>query len=171
MQSLRYRILAGVCSVLLSGLSWAQGIADFVPKGAKHCALTQPPPDAGLIATPGGFLMVYPRNAALQSEYTGCKLLWIVETEERYLKLATLYFKAGKLALAASHDFRNAPEQLEAACAFPQAKSLLPNSGRQVTDEECAQFEAEGLYALRTPSWPRQCALEPENQICQEDPR
>lgn len=45
-----------------------------IPAGPT-CTVDRPPPDAGLYATPGGFLMVHPRNAALSDGYTGCKTL------------------------------------------------------------------------------------------------
>jgi hypothetical protein len=40
---------------------------------APNCSVDQPPPDAGAAAMPGGFLLVYPRNAQLSDSYTGCK--------------------------------------------------------------------------------------------------
>ena len=84
------------CAVL------AQTAQDVIPMQATHCAINTPPPAAGLAATPGGFVMVFPRNDALPKDYTGCKLMWIVNGEQRP-RFATLYFDNGKLAVAAAY--------------------------------------------------------------------
>ena len=46
---------------------------------APNCSVDQPPSDSGAFGTPGGFLLVYPRNAGLSDRYTGCKTLWVVD--------------------------------------------------------------------------------------------
>lgn len=156
--------------VILQGAALAQSVDNFMPRDAANCDIRLPPADAGLIASPGGFVVIYPRNAALTPGYTGCKRLWIAGPGERFSTFATLYFKGGQLAVAASHDFRNDPEKLEGVCALPAGKSLLPDSGRRYTDKACAGIASEGLYSLMTPSWPRLCAKESTNKVCQEEP-
>ena len=158
-----------LCAYIAAPAS-AQTLSDVLPAKAMHCALKDPPEQAGIAATPGGFVMVYPRNAALTDTFTGCKLMWIVDGSKapRY---ATLYFENGKLAIAAAHDTRGDPSKLRAACAFPEGKSLLPKSGQQTSDIGCAGLAEDSFYALRVPTWPRLCLTDSAAVVCQEDPR
>ena len=114
--------------------------------------------------------MVFPRNAALSDTFTGCKLLWIVDGTKRR-RFATLYFRNGKLAVAAAHDPRGDPAKITGACGFPEGKSLLPTSGQQSRDAACAGFSGDALYALRVPTWPRQCLTDVNAAVCQAEPR
>ena len=151
------------CAVL------AQTAQDVIPMQATHCAINTPPPAAGLAATPGGFVMVFPRDDALPKDYTGCKLMWIVNGEQRP-RFATLYFDNGKLAVAAAHNVRDAAGRLDAACAYPQGKSLLPDAGRQIKDSGCAAISKEGFYQLYVPTWPATCLSDPKAAACQREP-
>ncbi len=148
----------------------AQTLSELLPAQATHCAIVDPPEQAGIAATPGGFVMVFPRNAALTDTFTGCKLLWIVDgaTMRRFV---TLYFRNGALAIAAAHDIRGDPAKLTGACAFPGGKSLLPKDGQPPRDAACAGFAGEAFYALRLPTWPRRCVTDPDAAICKADPR
>lgn len=148
----------------------AQSVRDFIPTDAANCAVTSPPASAGIAATPGGFLMVYPRNDAIGNGYTGCKVLWVVDTD-RMPRLATLYFEAGVLSRALSHDVRSATEAIEVACDLTAGRSLLPNGGRKATDAMCRGLPAEELYGLRVATWPRKCLKEPDAGVCSQDPR
>lgn len=148
----------------------AQTLSDVLPANALHCALKDPPAESGIAATPGGFVMMFPRNAALSDTFTGCKLMWIVDGAN-LLRYATLYFKSGKLTVAAAHDTRADPNKLSAACALPAGKSLLPRSGQQISDSGCAGFTEDAFYALRLPTWPRACLTDVSAPVCQEDPR
>jgi len=156
--------------VLLPAMSLAQSVKEVIPATEPNCAFENPPAAAGLAATPGGFVMVYPRNDALPPQYTGCKSMWIVNGE-RYSKMATLYFKEGTLVTAAAHNVRDASGKLDAACTFPDGKSLLPNAGRQISDAGCKGFAGEPFYKLHLPTWPRICLTDPKAAICQQDPR
>jgi len=148
----------------------AQSLADVIPPSAASCTLAPPPPQAGIAVTPGGFVMVFPRNDAITDRYTGCKQLWIVDgTNMR--RFATLYFKNGVLAVAAAHNIRDSAGTMTAACAFPEGKSLLPSSGQRATDAGCKGFSGESLYALRLPTWPRSCLTETQAAVCVADPR
>jgi hypothetical protein len=147
----------------------AQTVSDVIPANASYCALKEPPAEAGVAVTPGGFVMVYPRNAGLSDTFTGCKLMWIVDGT-KLLRYATLYFKSGKLAIAAAHDMRGDPDKLNAACAFPAGKSLLPKSGQKTSDAGCTGFAEDSFYALRLPTWPRACLTDASARVCQEDP-
>ncbi len=68
-----------VCCVipllLLATTALAQVASDVIPASAANCAVESPPAAVGLVATPGGFVMVFPRNDALPKPYTGCKTL------------------------------------------------------------------------------------------------
>lgn len=124
---------------------------------APHCSVDQPPPDAGAYGTPGGFLLVHPRNAALSDGYSGCKTLWVVHAPERIHRLMTLYFERGKLRVARIYDGRGAPEP-RATCSLPG-----PASG-------CDGVESNPLTALRLPTWPRICMTRPEAPPCAKEP-
>ena len=145
-------------------------ISEVVPSTEPNCAIDIPPAAAGIVATPGGGVMVYPRNDALPKQYTGCKSLWVVDGEQ-FRRMATLYFKGGHLVTAATHDTRDASGKLDAACAFPKGKSLLPNAGRQFTDARCGGFVHEPLYHLHLPTWPRSCLVDADVAICKRDPQ
>lgn len=155
--------------LLLPVTATAQTLKDLVPMKAPNCAVTAPPSTAGVAVTPGGFVMVYPRNAALRKDYTGCKMLWVVDGE-RPLRLATLVFEAGALRKAVAHDVRSPSEAPDAACAFPDGKSLLPKAGRRVSDAGCATFRKDEFYALHLPTWPRACMTSPDSAECQKEP-
>jgi len=164
----RLALLSGVLSTLPS-IASAQTLRDLVPMKASHCAVTMPPGDSGIAATPGGFVMVFPRNAALASDYTGCKVLWVLDGE-RPLRLATLHFEGGALRTAVAHDVRSATASIDAACAFPAGKSLLPKAGRRMPDSACAGIGAEAFYGLHLPTWPRGCLSDPDAAVCRKDP-
>jgi hypothetical protein len=155
---------------LLSQRAYAQAVGDLVPAAAAHCNLTAPPATAGLAPTPGGFVMVHPRNDALTGDYTGCKVLWVVDVG-RMARLATLYFEGGTLARALAHDPRDPTERIEAACDLTTGRSLLPHAGRQATDAQCASIPRGELYDLRVATWPRRCLTEPDTAVCRQDPR
>ena len=147
------RRLAGVlvCSTFAIAPALAQ-----IPD-APNCLVDQPPPDAGAFGTPGGFLLVYPRNAALSASYTGCKTLWVVNTPERIHRMITLYFERGKLRVARIYDGRGAQEP-RATCSWPG-----PAPG-------CDGVESNPLAALKLPTWPRICMTRPEAPPCAKEP-
>lgn len=167
MTKLRLRFL--LASVVFAAPVRSQTVGDFVPASAANCALSQPPDAAGLFATPGGFVMVYPRNDRISKQYTGCKLLWVVDGE-RMMRLATLYFDGGTLSRVLAHDVRDARGTIEAVCDVQGGRSLMPNSGRRADDGACRGMPREGLYDLRVPTWPRRCLTEPDAPVCKEDP-
>lgn len=167
------RLIAGaiIALVILPRTSRAQSLPDsLVPSGATNCRVTTPPAASGLTVTPGGFVLVFPRNAAIAERYTGCKTLWIVDTE-RTPRLATLYFERGELARAVAHDVRDPSGAVTGACAFPAARSLLPNSGARFDDAACEGITGESMYALRLATWPRSCLSTPDAAVCKEAPR
>lgn len=163
-------LLALCASAALAPLRGQSSLDSLVPPGAPNCRVEAPPAAAGIAGTPGGFIIVFPRNDAITDRYTGCKVLWIAETD-RTPRLATLYFERGALARAVAHDVRDPSDAVEGACALPAGKSLLPNAGRRYGDAACRGFAGEALYALRLPTWPRACMTKPDAPVCTADPR
>lgn len=148
----------------------AQSVRDFVPAAAANCAIDAPPDNAGIAATPGGFVMVQPRNDAISDHYTGCKVLWVVDVD-RMRRLATLYFYAGTLAHAIAHDVRSAVGAIEAVCDVAAGKSLLPQAGRRADDAACRSVPRDEFYALRVATWPRRCLSDVDAAVCKAEPR
>ena len=124
---------------------------------APNCAVDQPPPDAGAYVTPGGFLLVYPRNASLSDDYTGCKVAWVVDSPDRFHRLMILYFERGKLRVAQGYEGRGT-NQLRATCKLPDAAP------------ECKGVESHPLSALKLPTLPRSCMTRPDAPQCRKEP-
>jgi hypothetical protein len=122
---------------------------------APNCSIDQPPPDVGLYATPGGFLMVYPRNAGLSDSYTGCKTLWIVDTPDRFIRLMTLYFEGGRLRIAHAY---NKDGSSRGTCKLPGQSA------------GCEGVESNPLAALKLATWPRVCMTRPDASQCKKEP-
>lgn len=159
-----------LCAGVAAPAAHAQSFSDVIPAQGTHCTLAPPPAQAGIAVTPGGFVLVFPRNDAITDRYTGCKQMWVVDgtTMRRF---ATLYFKNGTLAVAAAHDVRDSAGTMTAACAFPEGKSLLPSKGQQASDAGCKGFSGDAFYALRLPTWPRSCMTDTRAAVCLADPR
>lgn len=165
----RFLLAALPAALLIAPAVEAQVIGDFVPASAMHCATTVPPAAAGIYATPGGFVMVYPRNDAITDRYTGCKLLWLADGD-RMRRIATLYFAAGTLTRAIAHDVRDPDGGIDVACDLTTGRSLLPNGGRRADDATCRTMPRDELYGLRVATWPRRCLTEPDAAVCSADP-
>ena len=138
---------------LLCVLAMSTAVAQ-IPAG-PNCAVDQPPPEAGLYPTPGGFLLVHPRNAALSDRYTGCKTLWVVDTRDRFIPMATLYFEQGRLRVAESY---NKDGSIRGTCTLP---GQSPG---------CEEVESNPLTALRLPTLPRICMTSPNSPPCAKEP-
>jgi len=123
--------------------------------GAPNCAVDQPPPDAGAFATPGGFLLVHPRNVALTDRYTGCKTLWVVDTSDRFIRLMILYFEGGRLRIAHAY---NKDGSSRGTCTLPGQSS------------RCEGVESNPLAALKLATWPRICMTRPDAAQCKKEP-
>lgn len=124
---------------------------------APNCAVDEPPSDAGAFATPGGFLLVHPRNADLSDSYTGCKVVWVVAAPDRFHRLATLYFERGELRIAQAYDGRGGKQ--------PRATCTLPG-----TAPGCGGLEGNPLAALKLPTWPRKCMAPTDAPECAKEP-
>ena len=122
---------------------------------APNCTVDRPPPDGGLYATPGGFLLVHPRNAALSDRYTGCKTLWVVDAPDRVIRLMILYFENGRLRVVRAFDKEGS---IRGTCTLPG------------TAPGCEGVESNPLTALQLPTWPRSCMDRPTDPQCAKDP-
>jgi hypothetical protein len=107
---------------------------------------------------PAAFLLVHPRNAFLADDYTGCKVVWVMDAPDRFHRLMTLYFEGGKLRVALGYDGRGANE-LRATCILPGA-----------TQPGCTGVESHPLSALKLPTWPRSCTTRPDAPECKRKP-
>ena len=144
--------LTKMTPVLLAGAA-----AESIPPAAPACSVDAPPPDAGAYVTPGGFLLVYPRNAALTSDYTGCKTLWVMKGPESLPRLMRLYFRVGRLAAAEVFDGRGG--------RMPTTTCFAPFDA-----PGCQGIAASPLAALRLVSWPRLCVDNADAPVCSEEP-
>lgn len=161
-----------LCIALMSiaGSIWAKDLAEVVSLKERHCALRDAPADAGVAATPGGFVLIFPRNQALASNYTGCKVLWLVDGDQ-IRRLATLYFKDGTLRTAAAHDSKRDDFRITNACRFPEGRAVIATPDQKSPDAGCNGILAEPMYSLRTPTWPRTCLSRPDDAVCSQDPQ
>lgn len=126
--------------------------------GDPSCHVNTPPADAGAVVTPGGFMLVHPRNDRLAADYDGCKTLWIFdEAPDKPRRWATLLFAQGQLQRAVIWR-RDASDIADRVC---------DRSGA----DPCTGIDDNELVALRLPSWPRVCMNDPGRKECREDPR
>lgn len=118
------------------------------------------PADAGAVATPGGFMLVHPRNDRIADDFSGCKTLWVYDDPDVPRRWATLRFVRGQLARAVIWR-RDAQDTADRVCDRP-ASAQAP---------ECDGVGDNELVSLRLPSWPRVCMTEPDRGECKQDPR
>jgi hypothetical protein len=130
---------------------------------AASCTGATAPGDAGLVATPGGFMLVHPRNADLPDDYTGCKTLWVMDVDPAPWRWATLWFRGGRLQRVVSHSRDAAAPRV---CDMPGA---TPPAGH-ASAPACEGLDDHPWIALRLPSWPRACAAENPPAICEGAP-
>jgi hypothetical protein len=172
-RSLRF-FTAVLSAVALSAVTMAAPVVakelrDFVPVDAPNCATATPPAAAGAAVTPGGVMIVYPRNSGITADYTGCKHLWVMQSDTAVGRFVTTYFKQGKLAVAVAHDNRSAAGTIVGVCTFPGGKSVFPKTGA-AADRACAGVPAEYYGALRMPTFPRECIANPKAKGCTDKP-
>jgi hypothetical protein len=129
-----------------------------IPSGAPNCNVEKPPADAGAYVTPGGFVLVYPRNAAINDDYTGCKGLWVVDSPENINRLMTLYFERGALRIVVGYDGRGESTEPRATCVLPEKTG------------NCGGVDGNEFVALKLPTWPRMCMDRPDDPKCAVEP-
>ncbi len=151
---IRFAVLA---SLLLSSGVRAGGVPGSIPSAAPGCGVDAPPPDAGAYVTPGGFLLVYPRNAALPDNYSGCKTLWVVQGPGSLPRLMRLYFREGRLTAAEAYDGRGG--------GAPSATCSAPFDA-----PGCEGVADSPLTALRLATWPRLCIDNADAPACSAEP-
>lgn len=149
--------LAGLASLLLSSGVRAGDVPASIPSAAPGCSVHAAPPDAGAYVTPGGFLLVYPRNAALSGKYSGCKTLWVVQGPGSLPRLMRLYFREGRLSAAEAYDGRGGSAPLTTCSAPFDAPG-------------CQGMADSPLVALRLATWPRLCIDNADAPACSAEP-
>lgn len=147
----------------------AKDLRDFVPADGPNCAVNAPPANAGAAVTPGGVMVVFPRNSGITADYTGCKHLWVMQSDTAVGRFVTTYFKQGKLVVAVAHDNRSPKGEVVGVCTFPGGKSVFPKTG-PAADRACAGVPAEYYGALRMPTFPRECVANPKAKGCTDKP-
>jgi len=140
---------AGFMMLLLAFASSAQ--AD------DSCALAAPPAEAGAYVTPGGFLLIHPRNAALADDYSGCKQVWIMRAPGDTPLLMRLRFERGRRVMAEAFDGRGGTAA-RARCAASDASPA------------CAGLADNPMAQLHVPTWPRVCAEDADRPECAQAP-
>jgi len=148
----------GMLVVLLAGGASVSARADpDGDAGAPNCALMRPPADAGVYVTPGGFLLVHPRNAALSETYTGCKQVWVMRPPGDAALLMRVYFEQGRRTSAQAFDGHGGQT--------PVADCKLGDRSAS-----CAGLDDNPLAALYLATWPRRCADDADKPECARDP-
>jgi hypothetical protein len=147
------------CPLPLSAQSAARTQRALLPADPS-CALLDAPADAGAVVTPGGFLLVHPRNAQLPARYSGCKTLWIMDTEPAARRWSTLWFREGRLQRAVLWQ-RDAPQDVDRVCDMPGGTPPGATAA-----EPCTGVEGNELMGLLLPSWPRACTVDTTLAAC-----
>jgi hypothetical protein len=130
------------------------------------CRLLQAPDDAGAVVTPGGFLLVHPRNDRLPPGYSGCKTLWIDDEPGAPRRWSTLLFEHGRLRRSVLWQ-RDAQEIADRVCDVPGSGAPpLPQP-----QAPCSGIDGNELVALHLASYPRICTTQPDRKECRQDPR
>ncbi|MCQ8102704.1 hypothetical protein NP590_01195 [Methylomonas sp. SURF-2] len=147
-------ISASIALTLLCLLAHGQSArADAIPAAARNCAIAAPPADSGAYVTPGGFLIVHPRNAALSADYTGCKSIWLADETAGTPLLLRLYFEQGKLLALRNH------------------RAAAPNECvRPFDSPACRDADANPLTTLYLATWPLACMEGSRRTDCSGDP-
>lgn len=143
-----------------SAASAAQPQQSWFPESEASCAATTAPADAGAVVTPGGFMLVHPRNDRIADDYTGCKTLWIYDDPDVPRRWATLRFVRGQLTRAVIWR-REVEDIADRVCDRP-ASAQAPG---------CGGIDDNEFVSLRLPSWPRVCMTAPDREECRQDPR
>lgn len=128
------------------------------------CALPRPPASAGVVATPGGFMLVHPRNADLPDDYSGCKTLWVMDVDPEPWRWATLWFREGRLQRVAS--WRRGSSQAVHVCDMPGAAVPVGMAPAPA----CEGVADHPWMALHLPSRPRACASDAPPAACEGEP-
>jgi hypothetical protein len=150
-----------VCAALHAGEAPTSWFPDD-----PSCRLQQVPDDAGAVVTPGGFLLVHPRNDRLRADYSGCKTLWIDDEPGSPRRWSTLLFENGRLRRSVLWQ-RDAPEMADRVCDMPGSGARpLPRP-----QEPCSGIDGNELVALYLASYPRVCMTDPDRKECKQDPR
>ena len=159
MRRMKVALLAMIALACADGARATQpGLPDL-----PSCAHASVPENAGVVATPGGFMLVHPRNADLPDDYTGCKTLWVMDVDPEPWHWATLWFRDGRLqrVVSTSRD-ASAPHACDMpGMALPEGFAPAP---------ACEGLDDHPWVGLRLPSWPRACAGDVPPAVCEGEP-
>jgi hypothetical protein len=147
-------LIAGLVAVGFCGSGIAAESSVFE---GRYCDLVQPPADAGAYATPGGFLLVHPRNAEVGPDYSGCRLIWIMQDATFTPLFIRAQYRRGALFRVQRYDGRGG--DTATTCALPSR------------DPTCAGLTHHELLVLDLPTWPRVCSVDPSQQVCDSAPQ
>jgi hypothetical protein len=112
---------------------------------APNCALSAPPPDAGVDTGMGQLLKIYPRNPDIGPSYAGCQTLW-AEDGDGWSTVTIVHYAAGHVAWIESPQETHDPM---AECRVEDGKVVRSDPAL------CA-----GLDELRFESLPAACLRE-----------
>lgn len=111
-----------------------------------NCALSAPPPDAGVDSSLGQLLKIYPRNPDIGPAYAGCQTLW-AEDGDGWSVITVAHYAAGHVAWIESPQEADDPMT---ACRVDDAKVMRGDPAL------CAQLDE-----LRFESLPSACLSDP----------
>lgn len=161
---MKWMLLCLLCYPLPLPAQPAVGTERALFPSDPSCAVLHAPPEAGAVVTPGGFLLVHPRNARLPAHYSGCKTLWIMDTDPAPRRWSTLWFREGRLQRAVLWQ-REAPQVVDRVCDMPGGTPPGATAA-----EPCTGVEGNALMALFLPSWPRACTVDTTLAACAGEP-
>lgn len=148
---------AGLLGSVLIAQACATGSQRTWPDDAPNCSVPTPPESAGAYVTPGGFLLVHPRNAQFGRAYTGCRTIWVVQDPQRTPLLMRQYFENGELRTVEAWNGRGG--------ASPVARCAARDD-----EPRCAGLADNPLMSHDLPTWPRFCIEQAERPECSADP-
>lgn len=159
---MKCRVWGAMALVALACMQAAHAAQPGLPE-VPSCTLATAPDDAGLVATPGGFMLVHPRNADLPDDYTGCKTLWVMDVDPAPWRWATLWFRDGRLQRVVS-TLKGAPAPR--VCDMPGVTLATGYAPAPA----CEGLDDHPWVSLRLPSWPRACAGDAPPAVCEKEP-
>jgi hypothetical protein len=132
---------------------------ETIPTTGLNCSIASPPSESGLaVAGHAGFFKVFPRKSNMPRDYTGCQIVWSVESDDlrggqevTYKRAAIFYFQRGLLALA--HD-----EQAGLTCRYQGGKPTVQDGSCDTRDIPISSAPAGCLEEMiATQAVPKRC--------------
>jgi hypothetical protein len=135
-------------ALLLLALPVLAGLAPHTaaqpgPQPAPNCALSAPPPEAGVDSYMGMALKIYPRNPDIGPTYAGCQTLWS-QSDDGWEKITVTHYAAGHVVRV---DSPATPHDPVEACRLEEGAVVRGDP------DLCAQLDD-----MRFESLPAECA-------------